>query len=600
MSSKTPNYSGLKLLLGMIVLSTIVYSTALMDIQLAQKMFFFCIAAILFLSQILKYKALKSIRIYKPLFFLFLLLPLTFITSFVNGTESLLILNLSELLSPLSIVLVTIFVFIIMGGEDFFKTISFSVVIVATLFSVIGLLEVYGQKIITLPTIIGPGSTLGHRSFAAEFLLAALPFILILKNYVQKKNQFILLIISFIQISFLFFTRNRSSMIILSVVVLIYFLFILLKKPKGEKLKFILPVVSIIILSFLFALQDVEGTQRPEMESTVQTLFDTNYKSNKLRLEYWDASLQMISSNPLTGIGLMKWSGYFPMYSGDYFNDDNIFYVQSIHSHNDFLELASENGIASSIIFLLIVLFVCYSLLKKVRLNENYLLLLLSFLITLAFSIVAFPLQKFSSYFLASIAVGVAMVNDKGILKNSVEIKTKYLKIITIAALIIGIIVTFIRTKSEVNLKEAIAYKEHRLYFQMLQKLENVSQIFYPFDPTKQPVDYYRGLANYRLHRLPQALEKNLNAKELAPYSPTVMRNLIGAYQAIGDIDKAEQMYEQYKNMFPNCIDPQINLLIIYTRRGEKEKAEKLLSELEKKAPDNPRLNTYKKEINSN
>ncbi len=600
MSSRQSKYSGLKFLFGLILLSPVVYSTALMDIQLAQKMFFYCIAVILFLSQILKYESDKNIRLYKPLFFLILLFPFTFLTSFINGSESLLILHFTNQAVPLSIVLLTIFIFIILGEESFFKTVSFSVVIIATMFSIIGLLEVYGQKIIALPTIIGPGSTLGHRSFAAEFLLPALPFILILKNYVQKKNQYILLIVSFIQISFLFFTRNRSSMIILAVVLLLYFLFIFFKKKKGEKLKIILAVAAVVIFSFLFALQDVKGTQRPELESTVQTLFDTNYKSNSLRIKYWDASVQMIKSNPLTGIGLMKWSGYFPMYSGDYFNDDNIFYVQSIHSHNDFLELASENGLASSIIFLLIICFVCYSLLKKVKLNENYLLLLLSFLITLSFSLVAFPFQKFSSFFIASIAVGIAMVNDKRILKNSVEIKTKYLKIVTMVAIIIGTIVTFIRIKSEVNLKEAIAYKENKLYFQMLQKLEDVSQVFYPFDPSKQPVDYYRGLANYRLHRLPQALEKNLNAMELAPYSPTVMRNLIGAYQAIGDIEKAEQKYEQYKNMFPNCIDPQINLLILYTRRGEKEKAEKLLSELEKKAPDNFRLIEYKKEINSN
>ena len=600
MSSKQPQYSGLKFLFGLIVFSPVVYTTALMDIQLAQKMFFFCFAVILFLSQILKYESDKSILFYKPLFLLVLLFPLTFFTSFINGSESLLILQLTNLATPLSIILLTIFIFMILGEERFFKTVSFSVVVVATLFSIIGLLEVYGQKIIVLPTIIGPGSTLGHRSFAAEFLLPSLPFVLILKNYVQRKNQYILIIVSFIQISFLLFTRNRSSMIILLAIVLLFFLFVLLKKGRKEKLKIILPVAAVVLVSFLFALQDVKGVQRPEMESTVQTFFDTNYKSNKLRLKYWDASLQMIESNPLAGIGIMKWSGYFPKYSGDYFNDDNIFYVQSIHSHNDFLELASENGVASSIVFLLIIFFVCYSLFKKIKLNENYFLLLLSFFVTLAFSLVAFPFQKFSSYFLASIAIGISLVNDKRVMRSYIDIKVKYLKIVTLAVIIISIFVAFIRINSEVKLKEAIAYKENKIYFQMLQKLEDVSQVFYPFDPSKQPVDYYRGLANYRLHRLNEALNKNLSAKELAPFNPIVLRNVIGVHQASGDIEKAEQMYEQYENMFPNCIDPQINLLIIYTKRGEKEKAVKLFSELEKKAPDNPRFLEFKNMLNPN
>ena len=185
-------------------------------------------------------------------------------------------------------------------------------------------------------------------------------------------------------------------------------------------------------------------------------------------------------------------------------------------------------------------------------------------------------------------------------MRSYIDIKVKYLKIVTLAVIIIIIFVAFIRINSEVKLKEAIAYKENKIYFQMLQKLEDVSQVFYPFDPSKQPVDYYRGLANYRLHRLNEALNKNLSAKELAPFNPIVLRNVIGVHQASGDIEKAEQMYEQYKNMFPNCIDPQINLLIIYTKRGEKEKAEKLFSELEKKAPDNPRFLEFKNKLNPN
>ncbi len=598
MTSKRSQNTGLKFLFGLSVFSPVIYSTGLMDIQLAQKMFFFCIAFILFLSQITRLNTIKDIQVYKPLCCLILLFPITFLTSFLNGSESLLILQLSNLVVPLTIILQTVFIFIILGEEDFFKTISFSVVIVTTLFSVIGLFEVYGQKIIPLPTIIGPGSTLGHRSFAAEFLLSSFPFLLIARNYINKKNQYILLIVSFIQVSFLFFTRNRSAMIILFVALLLFFLFIYFRKKKGNKLKIILAVATTVIISFLFALQPVKGTQRPEMGATVQTFFDTNYKSNKQRLEYWDASLQMIKSNPLTGIGLMKWSGYFPKYSGDYFNDNNIFYVQSIHSHNDLLEMASENGVAAPIIFLLIIFFICYSLWKKLKTDENYFLLLLSFLITLAFSLVAFPLHKFSSYFFTSIAVGIALVNDKKTLKSYINIKFNHLKFVLLAAIIIGIIVTYIKIKSEVNLSEAIAFKDRRQYFLMLQKLDDVSQVFYPFDPSKQPVDYYRGLANYHLHNLPEALKKNLNAQELAPYNPPVLRNIIGVYQSSNGIEKAEKLYEEYKDMFPNCIDPQLNLLTIYIRNGEKEKAEKLLSELVKKAPDNPVVLKFKNQLN--
>ena len=597
--TKNPTYTGLKILLGFTCLSPVIYSTSLMDMQLAQKMSFFCVSLILFLVYLLQFTEIDEIRFYKPLSILMLLFPLTFFTSFFNGSESLLILQLTNLAVPLTIILLTVLIFLVLGEDDFFKLFSFSVVAVSTLFSVIGLMEVYGINIILLPTIIGPGSTLGHRSFAAEFLLTSLPFLLIANKYVNKKNKQVLLLFAFIQISFLFFTRNRSAMVIMLVILVLYFLFILFKKKKGRRIKFVLPVAAVMLISILFALQPVNGSQRPEMGSTVETFFNTDYKSNRLRLKYWNASLQMITENPFIGMGLMKWSGYFPKYSGEYFNDDNVFYVQSIHSHNDILELGSENGLTASLIFLLIIFFVCYSLWEKSKSDEKYLYLLFSFLITVAFSFVAFPIHKFSSFFSASVAAGVALLNIRGEMRSVINIKYNQLKIVVMLLLIIGVVVSFIKIESEVSLKEAINAKDARRYILMRQKLDDVSTIFYPFDPAKQPVDYYRAIANYRLKNFTEALKLDIKARDLAPYNAPIMRNIAGTYQTIGNFEKSEKLYEEFKDIFPNYIDPQINLIGVYFQQGETNKAKNLLEELLKKAPQNSRLLEIQKKIST-
>ena len=355
-----------------------------------------------------------------------------------------------------------------------------------------------------------------------------------------------------------------------------------------------MPILAVLVISFLISLISVKGAERPDFESTAKTLFDTEFKSNVLRMNFWDASLQMIKENPLTGVGLFKWSGYYPKYSGDYFNDSNLTYIHNIHAHNDFLELFAENGITAALIFLLIYIAVAHSLLRKIKHNEKYFPLLLTFLITFAYSLVAFPNHKFSSYFLAAVAGGAALIvtGEEG--KHSFSVKFTHLKWMLIVIIIIGGITSYIRLRSELSYGEAIYLKERRQYPFMLQKLEDVSTILYPLDPSKQPVDYYRGIANYYLGRHSEALKNNLSALELAPFNPIIMRNIAGLYQVMGNLKNAIEQYESVRKYFPNYIDAQINLLFLYSQTGQMKEGKELFDELMKKSPNNPRLLEYK------
>jgi len=334
----------------------------------------------------------------------------------------------------------------------------------------------------------------------------------------------------------------------------------------------------------------VKGTERPSLETAAKTFFDVDYKSNVLRLNFWAASLQMIKENPITGIGLYKWSGYYPKYSGDYFNDENLTYVQNIHAHNDFLELFAESGILAVLVFLLICLSITYSLFRKIKHNEKYFPLLLTFLITFAYSMVAFPNYKFASYFLATIAAGTALIVPGGKVKKQFGLKFTYLKWMLIAIIIIGGITSYIRLRSELSYGEAIFLKERRQYLLMLQKLENVSPILYPLDASKQPVDYYRGIANYYLRNYSGALNDVLRAGEIAPFNPIVLNNIAAAYEAVGNLDSAVLSFERIKILFPNYFKPQSNLLRLYYETGKKDKAKLLFNELIIKYPKNVSL----------
>jgi hypothetical protein len=267
-----------------------------------------------------------------------------------------------------------------------------------------------------------------------------------------------------------------------------------------------------------------------------------------------------------------------------------LFYVHNIHAHNDFLEVFSESGIAASIIFILIFITVTLTLFNRSKRNEKYFPLLLIFLITFAFSFVAFPNYKFASCFLAAVVSGVVLIapTEKG--NKPFAVNMIHFKWALIVVLIIGGTISYVKLKSEISFGQAMYLKERRQYLLMLQKLEEVSEIFYPLDTSKQPVDYYRGIANSYLGRPSETLKNNLSAQELAPFNPIIMQNVAASYQSLGNLNIAIEQYEKVRKHFPNYINAQINLLILYSETGKTEKAKELFGELFEKSPGNPRL----------
>ncbi|MDH3268145.1 MAG: O-antigen ligase family protein [Ignavibacteria bacterium] len=595
---KKNTQGGLSLLFGITFISPITYSVLAYEMDVIQRVFFFATSLLLFLVYVGKVKVEKDVRMNKLLFLLMIFFPLTFLTCFINGSSSLLILKLSNLTIPMTILLQSAILFVILGEEKFFKVISYSVVIISTIFSIIGVLEVFQIKVLQLPSIIPPGSTLGHRSFAAEYLLPSLPFILILNEYISKEKRIYLLIAAVINVSFFLFTRNRSGIIILVVVAILYIFFILLNKEKGSKLKTLNPVLGVLFISLMISFIPVKGTERPDLKTTATTFFDSEFKSNVLRLSFWNASIQMIKEEPFTGVGLFKWSGVYPKYKGDYFNDENVTHIHSIHAHNDFLELFAENGILALLTFLLIFILISYFLLKRIRYNKKYFPLLLIFLITFAYSIVAFPSHKFSSYFLAAVVAGITLISYKGMEKQTLSFKFNHLKWALLLLIIIGGSTSYIKLRSELLFGESIFLKDRRQYPLMFERIEKISEIFYPFDASKQPIDYYRSIANSYLGRYSDALKNNLSAQELAPFNPIIMRNIAGSYYSMKNFKKAIEQSEKVKKYFPNYITPQINLLDLYSETRQSEKEKSLFFELLKKYPENPRLLPYKNKFN--
>jgi O-antigen ligase len=576
-------------LVGLIFLSPIVFSIRLLEMDNLQKLVLFILVtpAIIYLNKIKVDQEVISIN--RTLLIFLLLFPFTFFTSFLNDSSRMLLLQLTYLLPSVFILIFTLYTFNRIGEEKFFKIISFSVVIVSTLFSFIGLLQVMSLELIALPQIIIPGSTIGHRGFAAEYLLPAIPFLLILKNYVKKDFYPLLFFAGIINLSFLFYTRSRSALVISIIILIAVIVQIIFKKNFKNKARTIASNIGVYVIAFLLSLIPPIKGERADFGSNVTSVVDTENRSNKMRMNFWSASLQMIEENPIAGIGLQKWSGIYPKYYGNEFVDSQIYFIHSIHSHNDFLELFAENGFAAPLVYLTIILLIIYNLYKKSKSNENYFFVLLSTLATIGFSFIAFPMSKFSSYILLSVAGGLALSSNYEKLKV-INFSSKQISYILIALLVLGIVTSYVRLNSELSFIKAIEYKNGGDYSNMVLEIENVNKVLYPYDPTKQPVEYYTSIGYYRLRKLDDALTHSLDAERLSPYNPLILHNTAGIYQSSKKYDKATSYYVRMQKLFPSYLDPQINLLIIYSEIEPIEKGKQLFKELVKKDSLNPRL----------
>ena len=580
-------------LIGIIFLAPVIFSTRLLEMDNLQKLVFFILAIPAFIYLSKNKEDNKEFSIDLKLSIFLLLFPLTFLTSLLNKSSEMLLLQLTYLLPPMFIVIFTSFVLNKIGEEIFFKISSLSIVIVSTIFSFIGLLQVMDVELIPLPQIIIPGSTIGHRGFAAEYLLPAIPFLLILKKHVKKDYYPLLFFAGIINLSFLFFTRSRSALGLSIMILAVITAHILFNRNIQNKIKTLIPIIGVYLIAFLLSLIPPIKGERTDFSSNVTSVVDSENKSNKLRMNFWNASIEMIQDNPVVGIGLQKWSGTYPKYYGDEFVDSQIYFIHSIHSHNDFLELFAENGFASPIIYIIIISLIIYNLYKKSRSNENYFFVLLSALSTVGFSFIAFPMSKFSSYFFLTYAAGLALNTAKGNTKV-IRVNSNHIKIMLSVLLILGIFTSYLRLSSELRYIKALEYKLGADYGSMVKEMKNVNKILYPYDVSKQPVEYYTSMGYYRLRNLDQALVHALNAEKLSPNNPLVLHNIAAIYQSSKKYDKAITYYERMRKLFPNYIDPQINLLIIYSETAPFEQSKKLFDELIKKDSLNPRLTPFK------
>ncbi|MFA5011717.1 MAG: O-antigen ligase family protein [Ignavibacteria bacterium] len=439
------------------------------------------------------------------------------------------------------------------------------------------------------------------RVVSSEIMLSLISFSLVFsmiscKNENLKIKYTILSIcVITLQTFLLMYLKTRTSWIAFIIILMLfmYFIFSSHKREVNYKRLFLSLIIAICFSGIIYWVVPHNNEQeRSGLKDTFLSMIDEDYYTSKSRISFWNASLKMFKENPLTGIGHGNWQGLYPKYDEHSYTDATIGMNSAVNPHNEYLEILAEYGIFGLVIFTGFIFTGIYLLFKNVKkeiLIMPFLLMAVGITIAMFFSFPSENVWAFS-LFIISLAVGYSDLYNR--LKKNFSV-LRYSIIIGLALFILGVWFGINKYTNEKTYLEAMQLKANGQYTRMLEKLNEVSDTYYKIDMNKMPVDFYRGVGYFELGYYEKALESFKNSRELMKYYPVIMNNEAGAFYMLGNTKKAEEQYLEIRSLFPDYIEPQINLLSLYTNEGRKDDAFNLLKELENKELNTKDIKNY-------
>ncbi|MDD5361707.1 MAG: O-antigen ligase family protein [Ignavibacteria bacterium] len=463
------------------------------------------------------------------------------------------------------------------------------------------ILPVYGLFNILIYNTGRASGLLGDRVFEADAAAGILIFLMCTFLISDKKNYIIAFTggAVFLCLSYIIQLKVRTAY----VAVFLSFLFLaafLINRRKSwgneiiPKLKIrVLLLSGIILLSLFTSIYNPSPASKKEKGTgeTITSIFRSSEVSNLVRLYFWDASFKMFIERPLTGIGPGMWTGTFPKYYGQLYNDRNIDMNSSLNPHNDYLEFISEFGIAG--LFYTLFMAGGFILLFKKSLKDfsylPYLFLVFCFSITSVFN---FTKGGIFSVLLLLISLAIAYSGGISLNKRGRKINNLIFYSSSVLLLLAAVLLV-IRMFLQKNYLEAMNLKAKGDYGKMLAKLDGIYKPLYPVDMNGIPLDYYRGAAYFELNDYEKAFICSDNAVKLMPQYPSLLNNRASALYKTGRVTESIESFRYLEKVFPNYAEPRINLLAIYTNEKMYDEGLKCLNDIEKAGPEREFIKNY-------
>jgi len=473
--------------------------------------------------------------------------------------------------------------------DNLFQTISRSAVVLSIIILIpayFQLIELIKEKELIIPlSTYNIDSLFPHRNLFSEMLLLAVSFS-VYSFFNDKSYWKYAGIISFnFSLFMLIVLSNRASWIGLIAIGISVLIILLIKKQVFNANKsrniFIINTAIIALVSYLFlsAFSDTTSLK----SHTLNTL---NYSqgSTKDRLELWTRTIKMIAEKPVFGGGLGSWEIDMLKYGNKgLMSENNTTFYQ--RPHNDFLWIAAEQGIIGVIFYISLFAILIISLLKTLlskngKHDTSQLLVILS--VTVGFGIISlfsFPIERISHNIMLFTSWGLFLSimntkSDRNLKKGNLFKGFNYYPVfILIFILFIG----FIRINSEIHTKNAILAKKASMFQKCINEISKAESFFYTIDATSVPLNWYSGLAYFKLRNYNKSAEEFQKALHINPYHIYTLNDYAGSLTKINQNEKAIELYTMAMAIAPNFQEPKLNLCALYFNEGKYNDAFRIL-----------------------
>ena len=261
------------------------------------------------------------------------------------------------------------------------------------------------------------GNTGNINIFSAS-VNVKIPFLILGLLYFKNWKQWFSGIALFLGTTVVLLLGSRASYLglIFEIIFIIFYLFYKTDDKKNSFFKLTI-LITPMILSFLFVnvLTNANKSviRSSGISSRLSTIGDATDSSVSSRLKYWENGGKMIAKHPVFGVGMGNWRiESLPYETKDF---DNL--MISEHAHNDFIEIAAENGILAGLAYLamFIMLFIVnFSIVLKSNDQEKKLLAFIAILIFIGYlfdCLFNFPLHRPTIQVCFSFLLAITFIN---------------------------------------------------------------------------------------------------------------------------------------------------------------------------------------------
>jgi putative inorganic carbon (hco3(-)) transporter len=274
------------------------------------------------------------------------------------------------------------------------------------------------------PNILEIKSVYSNKNILAASLFVKIPFALWLFSFKKGWLRILGIFSLFIGFLGLLFLSARAFYIGSIILFLVYVPFLGIsyyrKNEKRQLLYLLISLAIIITMGFVFFTFALKHFYPKSNQSDYNfiTRLKTAVRGEPARIASWGRTVELIKENPLLGVGTGNWKVAVLKYENPLKED----YVYLYKTHNDFLEIASETGVLSGLLYISIFLLIFTNFIRafshKEATEQSYAYLFLPAFGLLCYSFDAFfnfPLDRpeIGSLFAIYVGAGIAFSSSR-------------------------------------------------------------------------------------------------------------------------------------------------------------------------------------------